>query len=86
MRIHIVIPQDLVAEIDRVIGRRARSQFLVQAAAKELMRRRQLAALERATGAWADEDHPELKQGPLAFVRRLRKESDERLKKTGHRR
>jgi metal-responsive CopG/Arc/MetJ family transcriptional regulator len=81
VRTHVVIPQELVAEIDRVVGKRERSRFLTQAASKELMRRRQLAALEQATGAWPDESHPELKRGSAAFVRKLRRESERRLKK-----
>jgi len=81
LRTHVVIPQALVTEIDRVVGKRGRSQFLVQAASRELMRRRQLVALEQATGAWKDARHPELSKGSAGFVRRLRRQSDRRLSK-----
>ena len=60
-RTHVVIPEVLVAEIDAVVGKRGRSQFLVQAATFEIKRRRQQAALKQALGAWKAEDHPELK-------------------------
>ena len=80
-RTHVVIPEQLVADIDQVVGKRRRSQFLVQAATRELMRQRQLAAISQAAGAWKDEDHPELKAGSAAFVKRLRQESERRLKK-----
>ena len=51
------------------------------AAAKELMRQRQMAALEQAAGAWKKEDHPELKRGAIAYVRKLRRESERRFRK-----
>jgi hypothetical protein len=51
-RAHVVIPDQLVAEIDRLVVKRGRSQFLVQAATFEVKRQRQLAALRTATGAW----------------------------------
>jgi hypothetical protein len=80
-RTHIVISQDLVAMIDNVVGKRGRSAFLTQAAEKELMRFRQIKALEAAAGSWKDEDHPELKQGSGPWVARLRGEYDRRIKK-----
>ena len=80
-RTHIVIPRQLVAEIDTVVGKRGRSAFLTQAAEKELMRLRQIRALEAAAGSWKDKDHPELKQGAAKWVRKLRREYDRRLEK-----
>lgn len=80
-RAHVVIPTLLVKEIDEVVGQRRRSQFLVAAAERELSRLRQLAAIQRYSGAWKRERHPELegKGGTARFVRRLRRESDHRL-------
>ncbi len=80
-RTHIVIPQELVAEIDTVVGKRGRSAFLTQAAEKELMRLRQLKALGTAAGSWKDEDHPELRQGAAKWVKKLRREYDRRFEK-----
>ena len=80
-RAHVIIPDKLVEEIDDLVGKRSRSQFLVQAATYELKRQRQLAALKIATGAWKLGDHPELKAGPVAYQRKLRAESERRLKK-----
>jgi hypothetical protein len=80
-RTHIVIPLKLVAEIDAVVGKRGRSGFLTQAAEKELMRLRQIAALEAAAGAWKDKDHPELAQGAAKWTKKLRKEYDQRFGK-----
>lgn len=80
-RTHIVIPQQLVAEIDTLVGKRQRSAFLTQAAEKELMRLRQIKALEGAAGAWKDKDHPELQQGAAEWVKKLRREYDQRFEK-----
>ena len=80
-RTHIVIPQQLVAEIDTLVGKRGRSTFLTQAAEKELLRLRQIKALEAAAGSWKDKDHPELKQGAAKWVKKLRKEYDRRFEK-----
>ncbi len=71
-RTHVVLSDQLVKEIDTMVGRRQRSSFLTQAAEKELMRLRQIEALKAADGAWKDQDHPELKQGAAQWVRKLR--------------
>jgi Arc/MetJ-type ribon-helix-helix transcriptional regulator len=84
-RTHIVIPEPLVSEIDRLVGKRGRSEFLAQAAEKELRRLQQIKALEGAAGSWKDKDHPELKAGAAHWVRELRKESERRLYKTASR-
>jgi hypothetical protein len=80
-RTHIVIPQQLAAEIDTLVGKRGRSIFLTQAAEKEVMRLRQIRALESACGAWKDKDHPELKQGAAKWVKELRGDYDRRFEK-----
>jgi len=80
-RTHIVIPEQLVVQIDTLVGKRGRSAFLTQAAAKELMRLRQMKALEAAAGCWKDKDHPELKQGAAKRVKELRREYDRRLER-----
>jgi Arc/MetJ-type ribon-helix-helix transcriptional regulator len=80
-RTHIIIPEHLVNEIDTLVGKRARSSFLTQAAEKELMRVRQMQALDAVAGAWKDKDHPELKQGSAKWVRNLRLENERRFKK-----
>ncbi len=80
-RTHIVIPQQLVAEIDTLVGKRGRGVFLTQAAEKELMRLRQLKALEAAAGSWKDKDHPELKHGAAKWVDKLRRQDEKRFQK-----
>jgi Arc/MetJ-type ribon-helix-helix transcriptional regulator len=84
-RTHIIIPEPLVSEIDRLVGKRGRSEFLAQAAEKELRRLQQIKALERASGSWKDKDHAELKSGSSQWVSELRKESERRFRKAGSR-
>jgi hypothetical protein len=55
--------------------------FITEAAEKELVRRRQIAALKAAAGLWKDQNHPELKAGATQWVRKLRRESDRRPKR-----
>lgn len=80
-RTHIVIPSALVAEIDSMVGKRGRSKFLSEAASREVKRLRLLKALDRAAGSWKDKDHPELKRGAAAWIRKLRREDERRWKK-----
>ena len=80
-RTHVVLSEQLVRDIDTVVGTRQRSSFLTQAAEKELMRLRQIKALKAAAGAWKDKDHPELKQGSVKFVQKLRREDERRFKR-----
>ena len=81
-RTHIVIPEPLVNEIDRLVGKRGRSEFFTQAAQKELRRLQQIRALENIAGAWKDKDHPELKGGAARWVKEVRKENEQRLHRT----
>jgi len=84
-RTHIIIPEPLVSEIDRLVGKRGRSEFLARAAEKELRRLQQIEALRGAAGSWKDKDHPELKEGAARWVRQLRKESERRAPKAASR-
>jgi len=84
-RTHVVLSEQLVKDIDTVVGSRQRSAFLTQAAERELIRLRQVAALKAAAGAWKDKDHPELKQGSAKWVRKLRQEGERRLKRVNAR-
>jgi Arc/MetJ-type ribon-helix-helix transcriptional regulator len=80
-RTHIVIPEQLAEEIDTLVGKRARSSFLTQAAWKEVRRLRMLNALEEASGAWKDKDHPELKGGAAKYVEKIRKQDEKRFER-----
>lgn len=78
MRTHVVLPGDLVAAIDHLVGKRGRSSFLKQAAWEEVKRQRLLRLLENPEPIWKVEDHPELKDGAAAWVERMRAD-DEKL-------
>ena len=75
---HVVIPDEVVEEIDRLVGKRGRSKFLVSAARTEVKRLRLLKALQDASGSWKDEDHPELQNGAALWVSQLRWEDNNR--------
>jgi hypothetical protein len=79
-RAHIWLPDDLLREIDGIVGSRGRSAFLVETAREAVKRRKLLAFLESGEAAWKDEDHPELANGSGAWVRALRQESETRGK------
>lgn len=79
LRAHVILPEQLIHEIDALVGARGRSAFLVETAQAELKRRKLLAFLANDEPAWRDEDHPELAGGAEVWVRGLREESDKRL-------
>ncbi|MBI3012086.1 MAG: hypothetical protein HYY63_00495 [Elusimicrobia bacterium] len=66
-RTHIVIPQELVHQIDLLVGKRKRSSFLIEAAFSELKRLRQMKALSAVAGAWKNKYHPELIQNDTRY-------------------
>jgi hypothetical protein len=67
-----MLPADVIAAIDKLVGKRGRSAFLTELAQREIKLRRQREALQEATGAWKAKDHPELAQGAAAWVRQIR--------------
>jgi len=79
-RTHVVIPEELVEEIDRLLGKRKRSWFIVRSVKREIQRLNFLKAVKETAGTWNDEDHPEFKKGVENWVRYLRDEDEKRLK------
>src|ERR1700730_3704457 len=80
-RAHVVVPETLLNEVDRVVGKRGRSSFFVEAAMEKLRRLRLLDTASRFAGSLKDTDTPEwnTEKDTDDFVRRLRSESEERL-------
>ena len=78
-RAHIILPQELIEEIDSVVGPRGRSAFLVETARAELRRRRLLTFLRDDQPAWKESDHPELGKGSGMWVKRIRSEGERRV-------
>jgi Arc/MetJ-type ribon-helix-helix transcriptional regulator len=81
-RTHVVLPEELLKGIDALVGKRGRSAFLAEVAAREVKRRNLMALLSDPEPAWKSEDHPELKHGAAAWVSNMRKADDKhRMKK-----
>ena len=83
---HVALPVDVVADIDRLVGKRSRSAFLTELAQREIKIRRQREALREAAGAWKSEGHPELAQGAAAWVLQIRALDNQRFEELERRR
>lgn len=79
-RAHVLLPLDLVREIDTIVGPRGRSAFLVETAREAIRRKRMLQFLDSDEPVWKEADHPEFKHGSAAWVRKLRRENESRLR------
>lgn len=77
----MLLPEDLVEEIDALVGPRGRSAFLVETARNEVRRKKLLQFLDSDEPAWKDENHPELAKGSAEWVRQLRAESEQSTQK-----
>ncbi len=54
-RTHVLLPDDVVEEIDRLVGKRRRSQFLAEAAREKLEKIELLRALDETAGIFENE-------------------------------
>jgi hypothetical protein len=77
-RAHVLVPEDLLREIDALVGPRGRSSFLVDTAREEVRRQKLLHFLDSKEPSWKTKDHPELAGGAASWVRKLRTESEDR--------
>jgi len=78
-RAHVLLPQDLVKEIDSIVGPRRRSAFLVETARDAVRRTKLLRFLEDDAPSGQDKDLSEPADSAARWVRQLRRESDARL-------
>ncbi len=78
-RTHVILPAEVLREIDALVGQRGRSAFLAEVAQQEVRRRKLLAVLDRKDPAWKAKDHPELKRGAAAWVSKMRR-SEQKLR------
>ena len=85
-RAHVILPIDVVADIDKLVGKRGRSAFLTEIAQREIKIRHQRDVLRETAGAWKSEDHPELAQGAAAWVRQTRALDNRRFEELEQRR
>jgi hypothetical protein len=74
IRTHIVFPKELIEAVDRLVGPRKRSAFLVQAVEEKIDRERLGRALATTAGFLAEGTHPEWEtpQQVSAWVHELR--------------
>jgi len=81
-RTNVVLPEELLEEVDRVAGKRKRSRFIAEAIEEKLARMRFEEALAQAAGAWNDENHPELEtqEDINRSLERVRRSTDERIR------
>lgn len=79
---HLVFPRDLLETIDKLIGKRKRSQFVVEATKEKLDRERFSKILKETAGVWKDKNHLELKtkRDVDKYIRNLRGSWRKRLK------
>ena len=81
MGTRVVLPDDLIQEIDRVAGAQKRGAFIEEAVRERLRREAVSAALEATAGSLRAEDYPEW-DSPEAvsrWVRNLRRQDEARL-------
>lgn len=79
-RVHVVIPKELLIEIDALVGPRRRSEFLVDSAREKVARELLRKAAHEYGGALKDAHIPgwETPRAASAWVHALRVESNER--------
>jgi hypothetical protein len=78
---NFMLPEDLIAELRRIVPRGEQSRVVGEALRHELKRLRFRQALGTVFGGWRRDRHPELARGSRAFVRSLRR--DRRRKRVG---
>ncbi len=81
VRTHVILPKDLVDEVDRLVGQRKRSDFVADALREKLAHERQGIALREAAGALDPADYPQWStpEKISAWVREQRAEDSRRL-------
>ncbi|HET7036731.1 MAG TPA: ribbon-helix-helix domain-containing protein [Thermomicrobiaceae bacterium] len=74
VRTHVVLPKELVEEVDRLVGPRHRSEFLAEAIAEKLRHERLMHVARRVAGSLADVAIPgwETPESTVEWVRRRR--------------
>ena len=83
MRAHVVVPDDLIAEVDELVGPRKRSEFFVEAVRDRLRRERLKVAAEAAAGSLVGVDTPgwETSESATEWVREQRRDWDRRIER-----
>ena len=85
MRMHVVLPEELVKAVDAMAGKGKRSRFIEDAVREKLKIEALLSALEDTAGMLSEDEYPEwaTREKVASWVRESRQQSDRRLE--GHR-
>jgi predicted transcriptional regulator len=77
MRTNLLLPKELIDEVDHFAGDRGRSRYVAEALRARLKRDRLKEVIERTAGAWSAEDYPEFAtpEKVVAWVRARRAEA-----------
>jgi metal-responsive CopG/Arc/MetJ family transcriptional regulator len=59
VRTNLLLPSDLVAEVDAIAGPRGRSRYVTKALEREVRRDRWWVEAQRTAGGWTAESHPQ---------------------------
>jgi metal-responsive CopG/Arc/MetJ family transcriptional regulator len=78
MRVHVILDDDLVRQLDELTGPRGRSPFIAEAVRQAVDRERRWRALKRSAGAIADHGH-EWDEDPAAWVHAQRRADPRRV-------
>jgi hypothetical protein len=79
IRAHVVLPDRLAEEIDKIAGPRGRSAFLIESAERQIRRLKLLAFLEDSDPAWQPQEHLEITaSGATAWVHNQRQKKSTR--------
>ena len=58
MRVHVILEEDLVNELDSLVGPRRRSSFIADAVRKAVDQERRWRVMRSAIGSISEEGHP----------------------------
>lgn len=88
MRTHVILPEDLVKEVDGLVGKRKRSKFLAEAADEKIRRLKLEKAVKETAGVLKGAPLPEWETPKKTYdwVRKLRRLDENRFEKIGKRR
>jgi metal-responsive CopG/Arc/MetJ family transcriptional regulator len=78
MRLHITLDEELVDELDELVGPRGRSAFIAESVKESVDRKRRWKLIESAAGAISDTGH-EWDEDPAAWVHAQRRADPRRV-------
>lgn len=79
MRAHVVVPEELVKEVDGLVGARRRSRFFADAVREKVARVKLANAAQKAAGSLRDVEIPgwETSEAAAAWVHASRHQADD---------